>query len=57
MNPTNEAEIHGINDRTIYADIDTGAVGVPLEESAESDDDDDDDFMYIEGIIDYTQKS
>lgn len=55
MNPTNEAEIRGINDRTIYADIDTGAVGVPLEESAESDDDDD--FMYIEGIIDYTKKS
>lgn len=39
----------------MYADIDTGAVGVPLEESAGSDDDDD--FMYIEGIIDYTKKT
>ncbi|CAC5420413.1 unnamed protein product [Mytilus coruscus] len=58
LNPINEAHIHGINDRTIYADIDTGAVGMPLEESEEEEDeDDDDDFMYIDGIIDYTKKS
>ncbi|XP_063418553.1 uncharacterized protein LOC134701344 [Mytilus trossulus] len=58
INQTNEAHIHGINDRTIYADIDTGAVGMPLEESEEEvDNEDDDDFMYIVGIIDYTKKS
>ncbi|CAC5411483.1 PVRL1 [Mytilus coruscus] len=58
LNHTNEAHIHGINDRTIYADIDTGAVGMPLEESdEENNEDDDDDFMYIDGIIDYTKKS
>ncbi|VDI42358.1 Hypothetical predicted protein, partial [Mytilus galloprovincialis] len=58
LNQTNEAHIHGINDRTIYADIDTGAVGMPLEESEEEvDNEDDDDFMYIDGIIDYTKKS
>ncbi|CAC5420421.1 unnamed protein product [Mytilus coruscus] len=58
LNQTNKAHIHGINDRTIYADIDTGAVGMPLAESEEEgDNEDDDDFMYIDGIIDYTKKS
>lgn len=59
--PTKEARIHGINDRTIYADIETGVVGVPQDESDKEDDDknedDNDDFMYIDGIIDYTKKS
>lgn len=61
MNPTKESHIHGINDRTIYSDIETGVVGVPLDESDTDDDDknedDEDDFMYIDGIIDYKKKS
>ncbi|XP_063418514.1 neural cell adhesion molecule 2-like [Mytilus trossulus] len=61
LDPTKEVRIHGTNDRTIYADIETGVVGVPLNEidrdDDDTDEDDDDDFMYIDGIIDYTKKS
>ncbi|CAC5383214.1 unnamed protein product [Mytilus coruscus] len=58
-NSNNTSFIHGINDRTIYSDIDTTAFFESSQETQDnsSRDSSEDDFMYVDGIVHYTKRS
>lgn len=55
----NTSIIHGINDRTIYSEIDTNAFYESPQETQDnsSRDSSEDDFMYVDGIVHYTKRS
>lgn len=52
---TEETVIHGLEERSIYSDIDHLAKAVALPSSSESESEDD--FVYVEGIQNFSRKT
>lgn len=52
----NEVRIIGLEDRTVYADVDTYGAGALLPETRSETSSSEDDFVYVDGIENFIEK-